>query len=203
MQRLIFYGLMLLNLLSCKAKQIILIEKNDEVYEIVNSQLQSFRGHVLYKKSYPVAITDLNFYQSSGFFKCKMENPNFEVAKHKTDSIRRLNKSELVKKKLIDEIEKKYIAGHISDLISLEDYEYMKQNTISEELNWEEEKIKGRLVSSKSQKNLVRFSLPVISKSNKWAIMLIKFENSLQAHVYRKNDSQWSSFCSYLLSRSD
>lgn len=136
---------------------------------------------------------------SSEHFKCMFSNPNYELARKETDSITALDIPDDRKKMLVKKIEEKYLADFVPNVVRPEEIQRMKENLKSKPWKWDQDLIRNKMTKGLDY-NTVRFSVPLINTYKNYAIMFLKFDNSIEAHVYKKEGDIWMYYCYYPVS---
>jgi hypothetical protein len=177
-----------------------LVQNESEVYQIVNLQSRLLSEHRLYYKSYVVDKSMFSF--PNKYFKCIFLNPKYELARKETDSITALNISEDRKRMLVKKVEERYLSDFVPNILPKEEIDGMKENLTSKSWRWDKDLVNSEMTKIKNY-NSVRFSAPVLNTKGDYAIMFVKFDSSIEARVYKKEDGTWTYYCYYPLSISD
>ncbi|WP_343486384.1 hypothetical protein [Allomuricauda sp. d1] len=179
--------------IGCKAQNVEPQNMKD-VYKIVNAQLEILDTYDFYKKSY--IVNKSRFYFSNDIFKCQLNYANFNLARKKTDSIKKLSIPIKKKETLLKDIEKTFIQVDIGEYISEDDFNTMRNNLSDKSIKWNKSLI-DRELTKKNDKQTIKLSVPVFTDKGNYAIMFVEFFDSLQAHIFKKDDDGWSFYCLY------
>ena len=107
--------------------------------------------------------------------------------------------SPMTEKNVGKKIEEKYLADFVPNVVRPEEIQRMKENLKSKPWKWDQDLIRNKMTKGLDY-NTVRFSVPLLNTYKNYAIMFLKFDNSIEAHVYKKEGDIWMYYCYYPVS---
>ena len=204
MEKKIVILLMSLMSMACSSQRSSL-DLDDEIYRIINLELENNESINLYFKSYSNEEYDEDYIRTSGSgYNCMLDVVNPDLVRRKLDSIEKISSLPkgkrdslgvlLVKKNTIQEVWKS---------LPQTEAEQLSKNYISRVIKWDRAKIEDyemRIVRKKWNR---KFSVPVFNNDKTLAMMFIEYPNSLASHFYIKKNGTWYSYCSSIIRLDD
>ena len=165
---------------------------SEEIYDIVNVQLNEFNDVNLFYKSSSgnqMVISD-----DKGIFKCKLDDGNLKEARRKKDSVISLDINQVKKKKLLNFIEQKYVQLKTSEFLTQVDINKMTNSLKQKPIKWDKRRINNRITNKKLD-NDVSLSIPALNSNGTIALVYVKSNNYYVANFFKKDQTSWSLFC--------